>query len=243
MPKDVVRVRRARLCLVEYLIDDLLVRVVDVKAWVDTVRSPRSADPSLGREYLSARDAGVRVVREAPIPLPKVLLGSTCPLHSDHDVAALVGHIGTDERGDRDLLGAAVLGVAEADVDIRAFEVVLQNEIDYAADGVGAVYGRGTPRDHLDARDCGRRNRIRVDDHRRIDRHRALTVDENEVSIRTEAAQADRRCADRVGGRLLRIERRELRDGRNELRQLIQNRLDADRARLFERGLGDRRNR
>ena len=61
-------------------------------------------------------------------------------------------------------------------------------------------------------------NRVRIDDHRRVDRHRAPAVDEHEVPVRAEAAQADRRCADRVGGRLLHVARRELRDGGHELR-------------------------
>jgi hypothetical protein len=45
-------------------------------------------------------------------------------------------------------------------------------------------------RDRFDALDSGRRNRVDADGHRCVDRHRPIAVEQHEVSIRTEAAQA-----------------------------------------------------
>ena len=136
-----------------------------------------------------------------------------------------------------------MLGVGIADIDRGAFEVVLENEVDDTADGVGTVHGRRTARNDLDALDCRRGNRVGVDHHGGIDRHGATTVDQHEVTVRTEAAQTDRRYTDRVRGRLLHVRRRELRDGGRELRQAVQDRLDADRGRLIEHLLVDRQDR
>ena len=80
--------------------------------------------------------------------------------------------------------------------------------------GASAVYGRGTAGDQLDALDRRRRDHVRVDKHLRVERLRALAVDQHEVTIRTEAAQADERSADTVLSRVLNVGGRELGDGR-----------------------------
>jgi hypothetical protein len=133
--------------------------------------------------------------------------------------------------------------VAVAHVDVGALEVVFEHEVDDAADRVRAVHGGRAASDDLDASDRRSRNRVRVDDHRRVDRHAALAVDEHQVAVRAEAAQAQRAGTDRVIRGLLDVGRRELRERWNELRQLVEHFLDADRARVLERSLVDRRDR
>ena len=190
-----------------------------------------------------ARRARIRKVRDAPVTFPLALQRPRRSLDAEHDVASIIGRIDAEESRDRYLFVAAMLGVGKADVDRGAFEVVLENEVDDTADGVGAVHGRRTARNDLDALDRRRGNRVGVDDHGGVDRHGATTVDQHEVTVRAEAAQTDRRYADRVRGRLLHVRRRELRDGGRELRQAVQDRLDADRGRLIEHLLIDRQDR
>ena len=84
-------------------------------------------------------------------------------------------------------------------VDRRAFEIVLQDEVDDAADRVRAVHGRRAARDRLDALDRGRRNRVHVDDHRALTGMPAA-VDQHQVAVRAEAAQVDSADADRAVG-------------------------------------------
>ncbi len=133
---------------------------------------------------------------------------------------------------------------AVLEVEVDALEVLLENEVDDTRDRVRAVHRRRAARDHLDALDRRRRNRVQVDRHRGVDRHRAIAVEQHEVAIGSEPAKAQRGRAGR--GRRARVDElavghlRVARGRGNELRQLIQRVLDRDRALLLERRRVDR---
>ena len=60
-------------------------------------------------------------------------------------------------------VAATGLGVVDEGRDLRALEVAPGDEVDHAADGVGAVDRRCTIAQHFDAFDRGERDRIQVD--------------------------------------------------------------------------------
>src|SRR5690606_36426319 len=88
-------------------------------------------------------------------------------------------------------------------VDLDAFEVVLQDEVDHAGDGVSAVHGRGAAGDGVDALDQGQRDGVGVDHAFEVERHHAAAVDQHQRTVGAQAAQVDGRAAARtvVGGR------------------------------------------
>src|SRR5690606_24108008 len=137
------------------------------------------ADRGLGNEPVRAGSARVRIVPHPPIAFPQKLLRSGRTLDAEQEVAAIGSQ--AYEARDRDFLITAVLGISEAKTDLRTLEIVLQNEVDDTADGVRAVHGRRAARDHLDTLDRGGGDGVRVHYHRRVDRHRAPPVDQNEI--------------------------------------------------------------
>ena len=81
---------------------------------------------------------------------------------------------------------------ARLNVEVETLEVLFQDEVDDAGDGVGAVHRRRATRDDLDALDRRSRDRVHVDGHRRVDRHGSIAVEQHEISVCTETTQADR---------------------------------------------------
>src|SRR5690349_17186055 len=84
--------------------------------------------------------------------------------------------------------------LADLSVELQALEIFLEDEIHYAADGVGAVDGRSAARQHFDAIHHEQRNLIEVGRRllsRGVGRADAepLAVDQYQRAIRTEAAQ------------------------------------------------------
>ncbi|KAG0770902.1 hypothetical protein G6F22_016977 [Rhizopus arrhizus] len=61
------------------------------------------------------------------------------------------------------VVATALLGTASAHVDVHALEVVLEDDVDHAGDGIGAVHRRCTGSQHLDALDQRARNVGQVD--------------------------------------------------------------------------------
>src|SRR5690606_14588685 len=87
------------------------------------------------------------------------------------------------------------LGLAVAVTQLGAVEVLAQDDVDHAADGVGAVHRRSAVGQDLDALDRGQRDGVDVG--ARGGRHRvgrgATAVDQHEGTAGAEAAQVDRR--------------------------------------------------
>ena len=115
------------------------------------------------------------------------------PLRREHDAAAFSS--GAEDEVEVVRVRAFVFREVRADLECRAVEVLAQDDVDDAAEGVGAVDGRGAVREHLDAFDGGERNGVEI--HRggageRIARH-AAPVDENRRAIRAEPAQIHQR--------------------------------------------------
>jgi hypothetical protein len=71
-----------------------------------------------------------------------------------------VGIIGTQQTLDHAVV-LVVLGEAVLPIDLDAFEVLLENEIDDAGDGIGAIGGGRATRHHIDPLD--QRHRYLVD--------------------------------------------------------------------------------
>src|SRR5690606_30599976 len=98
-------------------------------------------------------------------------------LEPEHDVAATIRAIDTKQHRGARLRTLAVHHVAVLQIELDAFEVPFQNEIDHAGDGVRTVDRRGATGDHFDALDRGGGNRVDVDGHRCIHRHGAIAID------------------------------------------------------------------
>src|SRR6202043_505618 len=118
-----------------------------------------------------------------------------------------------------------VLAEAVLPIDLNAFEVLLENEIDDACDGIGAIGGRRSTRHYIDPLD--QRHRYLVYIGRDIliggagvTSAEPAPVDQHERALRTQAAQVHRREA---SGRRQRARRvTEVRIGSDDiLRQLI----------------------
>ena len=111
------------------------------------------------------------------------------------DVAAAVTRIGADRQVGA--VGLAVLvachGVAGAELD--ALEVVLEDEVQRARDGVRAINGRGAAGDDVDPLQEGGRDARDVDDAVDVVGGDALAVDQDQVAVGAEAPQVDRRHA------------------------------------------------
>ena len=165
-------------------------------------------------------------------------------LEPEHDVAAPVARIDAEQTRRARLAGLTVLHRAVLHVEVHAFEILARDEVHDAGHGVGAVHRGGAARDDLDALDRGRRDRVQVDGHRRVDGHRTIAVEQHEVAIRAEAAQAQHRGArchrrareDELAVLDLRVTRRR----GHELRELVQRVFHRDRALRLERGSVDR---
>ncbi len=117
---------------------------------------------------------------------------------------------------------------------IEALEILLQDEVHDAGDGVGAVHRRGAAGDDFHALDRRGGDRVDVDDEQGVGGLRAAAVDQHEIAIGAEAAQVQRRGAGCLTGACLRAGD-ELVVAGNELRKLLQHRFDRSRGRLFER--------
>ncbi len=117
--------------------------------------------------------------------------------HGDADVAAALVEVRAHDAGD--LVFEAVAGMRDRrlTVELEALEVLLQDEVGHAGDGVRAIGRRGTARDDLDALDGGRRDGVDVDDARGVARRGATAIEQHEVAVGTEAAQ---RHGGRAGG-------------------------------------------
>src|SRR5690606_22185016 len=97
-------------------------------------------------------------------------------------------------------VAALGLGLAVAVAQLGAVEVLAQDDVDHAADRVGAVHGRGAVGQDLDALDRGQRDRVEVSaggGGHRVGRG-ATTVDEDQGAAGAHAAQVD--GGQRLGG-------------------------------------------
>ena len=92
--------------------------------------------------------------------------------------------------------------------DVRAREFLVQDDVDHASHGVGAVDGRGAILEHLDALHGRHRQAVQVDKgflqvlRRRIAGH-ALAIDEDQGIFLADAAQRQARGAGRETARIL----------------------------------------
>ncbi|MCW1776788.1 hypothetical protein NB693_20440 [Pantoea ananatis] len=83
----------------------------------------------------------------------------------------------------------AAAGLAVVGRDFAALEVLAQDEVDHAADGVGAVHRRGADLQHFDVVDHVGRDRVDVVV---LD---AVAVDQDQRALLAQAAQGDGRGA------------------------------------------------
>src|SRR5690606_26075316 len=189
--------------------------------------------------------ARIEVAEPGPVELPDLL--SVIALDAENHVAATVIRARAEQARYAVLVTVPAFRQAVLTIDGEALEVVLENEVDHAANRVGTVSRRSAAGDDLDALDRGRRHRIDVDDTRAVDRRRSAAVEQHEVAVGAELAKANGRGARGVDhGRLVSAAPRgrpELRQRRRELRQLVEIGLEVDRATLLEqRGIhGDDR--
>ncbi|MNE22361.1 hypothetical protein D3C80_1155690 [compost metagenome] len=122
--------------------------------------------------------------------------------------------------------GVAVVGNPGLDVEAQALEVVLQDDVDHAGDGVRTIDRGAAALDGLDPRDQGAGDGVQVDlaagvQHRRAGRVGAdhpAPVDQGQGALRPQTEQVDVVAADRTGvlialGRVRHADRGQVVDG------------------------------
>ena len=179
----------------------------------------------------------------------------------DRDVASAFAEIlAGDQAGAIGQALATARGLRAVERQAKSVEIILEDDVDHARYGVGAVNCRCAAGDDLDAFDQIWVDRIEVDRGAVGGaRDAAFAVDEHKRAVRSEAAQIDQRQAAAVfaararGARLLALlhapgkaDRRLLRERAAdvELRIIIVERFgrdDADRCRQVENGTADAR--
>src|SRR6185437_65325 len=153
-------------------------------------------------------------------------------LEADHDIALAVRRIGAEQCRKLGLSGMPVLHRAVLRIEIDALEMLLEDEVHHAGDRISAVDRRCAAGDRLDSVNGRGGNGVQIDRHGRIDRYGAHAVDQYQVTVRSQAAKAQRRRAsgrrgpgiDQLTGPDLSVFAR----GRNELRKLVEGVLDPD---------------
>src|SRR6185312_4362824 len=158
----------------------------------------------------------------------------------DRNVAAAVGEVLAEGRGDEVDRAIAIFGFAALAANSEAVVILLQDEVDDAGDGVGTVYGRLTAGHDVDAVDEVLRNVVDVDveDARRAG-DEAPAVDQHKRAVRAEAAKIEEVLtggADEAAGVLLA-------EGRPKRRKVVQRVTDADLALVGQFLRADRRDR
>ena len=197
----------------------------------DVRRQVRAADASCVR-------AGIVPTVDDPVAVPSVNDLAARIVDAEHDVALTVVEVRAEEAADERLLPVAFLAHAVLNVEVDAFEVALEHEIDDTGNGVRTVDGRGAAGDHLDPIDGRCRNGVDVHDELAVDRLHAPPVEEHQRAVRADAAQVERSGA---GSRARRRKRRvrfaelRLRASDVELRQLIQRGFETEVGPLTER--------
>ena len=214
-----VRIER-RIAAREHIVHDSLARAIDARNIAWAIRESVRA----GRVRIA-----VEIVEPGTIDTQRGL--TIIGFHADGDIAAAISEVGAHEAADRIFLAVAALAQAHAAIELQALEVLLQDEVDDAADSIRTIGGRSTARDDLDG---GGRDGVDVDDHVRIAGRGATTVDQHEVAVRTQTTQRDACGARRVGRRRLDIATQCRRLCRRELRQLVEVGFDGSRGRCLE---------
>ena len=186
------------------------------------VSRPRSTAPvalnkSSGRERARGRS---RLSRERTLALHEALTFRVFECHGD--VAAIVGEVAAENAADLPFFRVGIGGVGIGRAQVDAFEVVLHADVDDTGDGVGTVGRAGTAGNDFNPLDKTLRDGVEVDVLVGRGHHRTATVDENEVTVRTETAQVDVRLTAVAG-----VVRRG-RAGRVDLRQRVQERVERD---------------
>src|SRR5690606_18921004 len=120
--------------------------------------------------------------------------------HRQADIAAAVGEIGADDTGNLIFETVAFVANAELSVELDALEVLLQDEVGNAGDGVGTVSGRGTARNDFNALKRSRGDSRHVHRAVGVARRAATSVDQHQGTVSTNAAQRNCRSARRAGG-------------------------------------------
>src|SRR4029079_11282503 len=109
----------------------------------------------------------------------------------ERDVATTIVEVAAEGQDGVIALANAMVGDGDAAISLDTREVLLQDEVDDARDGVRTVNGRGTAGHHVDAVDQRGRDRVGVDDRVDVIGDVATAVDEHEGALRAEAAEVD----------------------------------------------------
>ena len=131
--------------------------------------------------------AQIRPLRPVIIVLPGIF-------EVDRDVAAIVGEVPAGKGAHIISAGVAIFADARLAADLHAVIVALQDEVDDARNGVGAVDRRIAAGDDVDPLDEIGRDRIhvgRVGVEQDVAGNVAASVDQNERALRAEAAKIE----------------------------------------------------
>ncbi len=172
--------------------------------------------------------------RLAPAPVAVVLAGDAIvlrPVGAGDDVDLAVGEALADGDVDRRLLVVAVLAEAVLDVALDAFQLVVEDEVDHAGDGVRAVGGRSAARHDVDPVDQVGRDVRKVGLAARAERHEAAAVQQDQGASRAQGAQVDRGGAAAAAGVALGLARSR---GGLERRDFVQRLGDVDLGALLD---------
>jgi len=117
-------------------------------------------------------------------------------------------------------------------VELQAFEVSIEQEVEHAADGVRSIGRRGAASNRLDTGDERRRQQIEIDDGRSVGRNYAAAIQQHQGAGRAQSAELDVRLA----GQVRTVRRGVAQSG--ELRKIVDQTFDIDRPRRLKVFLG-----
>src|SRR5262249_8954767 len=118
---------------------------------------------------------------------------------AENRVAPVVVEIRSEQHAALELPPVAVRTLAPLAVELDAFEIAFELEVDYARHRIRAVHGRGAAGDHFHAVDRGSGDAVQIDCERCVERLRAPAVYQHETAIGPEPAQVEGRRPRAVG--------------------------------------------
>ena len=142
-----------------------IVGVIGIEQAAIRIDAPSDAiDHRFGDRQAAARGRSVRIFPAVGVEFAVLLPGFATlgPAHAQHGVAATIAEIAADETADLRRLVVARVSDAVLRVELKPFEIVAEDEIDDAGDGVRAIDRRRAAADHLDILDRIGGDRVHV---------------------------------------------------------------------------------
>jgi hypothetical protein len=136
-------------------------------------------------------EIGIVAVGAAVGGEPRILLGK---FHVERDVAAVIHEVGAAENAAVVVTGITFVARASLAAELQSREVFLENEVDHARDGVGAVHSGIAAGHDIDAVDEVGGERVHIRRYgiaENVRAHMATAVDQNQRALGAKATQIE----------------------------------------------------